>query len=79
MDDHVRLAHTAMKSDGYRSWSRPSSWRPRRTTRDWACRCAACSLIRLRNGKSERFIQSALREWAYGHVYSHSEQRQALA
>jgi len=29
------------------------------------------------NGKAERFIQSALREWAYGRVYETSEQRQA--
>jgi transposase InsO family protein len=27
------------------------------------------------NGKAERFIQSALREWAYGFVYEHSDQR----
>ena len=27
------------------------------------------------NGKAERFIQSALREWAYGFVYRHSDQR----
>jgi transposase InsO family protein len=32
------------------------------------------------NGKAERFIQSALREWAYGRRYENSEQRQqALA
>ncbi|GIX35734.1 MAG: IS481 family transposase [Lysobacteraceae bacterium] len=31
------------------------------------------------NGKAERFIQSALREWAYGWIYQNSEQRrQAL-
>jgi transposase InsO family protein len=31
------------------------------------------------NGKAERFIQSALREWAYGHTYQHSRDRtQAL-
>ena len=31
------------------------------------------------NGKAERFIQSALREWAYGRAYQHSDQRrQAL-
>ena len=29
------------------------------------------------NGKAERFIQSALREWAYGHAYAHSDQRTA--
>ena len=27
------------------------------------------------NGKAERFIQSALREWAYGFVYQNSVQR----
>jgi len=27
------------------------------------------------NGKAERFIQSALREWAYGFAYAHSAQR----
>jgi len=32
------------------------------------------------NGKAERFIQSALREWAYGWTYQHSTQRiRALA
>jgi transposase InsO family protein len=30
------------------------------------------------NGKAERFIQSALREWAYGIVYSHSSERTAM-
>ena len=29
------------------------------------------------NGKAERFIQSALREWAYGFVYQNSAQRTA--
>jgi len=29
------------------------------------------------NGKAERFIQSALREWAYGRAYNHSAQRRA--
>jgi len=29
------------------------------------------------NGKAERFIQSALRERAYGRVYANSEQRRA--
>ena len=27
------------------------------------------------NGKAERFIQSALREWAYAHAYDHSNER----
>jgi transposase InsO family protein len=30
------------------------------------------------NGKAERFIQSALREWAYGIVYNHSRERAAM-
>lgn len=30
------------------------------------------------NGKAERFIQSALREWAYGSVYNHSRDRAAM-
>ncbi|WP_280151833.1 IS481 family transposase [Piscinibacter sp. XHJ-5] len=29
------------------------------------------------NGKAERFIQSALREWAYGRPYNHSDERRA--
>jgi transposase InsO family protein len=30
------------------------------------------------NGKAERFIQSALREWAYGIAYNHSSERAAM-
>jgi transposase InsO family protein len=30
------------------------------------------------NGKAERFIQSALREWAYGIAYDHSDERTAM-
>jgi transposase InsO family protein len=30
------------------------------------------------NGKAERFIQSALREWAYGIAYDHSTERTAM-
>ena len=30
------------------------------------------------NGKAERFIQSALREWAYGFVYTHSSERKTM-
>jgi len=47
---------------------------------------AACKALRLKhsftrayrpqtNGKAERFIQSALREWAYGIPYNHSSER----
>jgi transposase InsO family protein len=49
----------------------------------------ACERLRLKhsftrpyrpqtNGKAERFIQSALREWAYGIPYSHSRERTAM-
>jgi transposase InsO family protein len=48
----------------------------------------ACRRLRIRhsftrpyrpqtNGKAERFIQSALREWAYGRAYRHSSERTA--
>jgi transposase InsO family protein len=30
------------------------------------------------NGKAERFIQSALREWAYDIAYNHSSERQEM-
>ena len=33
--------------------------------------------LALASGKAERFIQSALREWAYGHAYLNSDQRRA--
>ena len=50
---------------------------------------AACHKLRLHhtftrpyrpqtNGKTERFIQSALREWAYGIPYHHSSERTAM-
>jgi transposase InsO family protein len=29
------------------------------------------------NGKAERFIQTAMREWAYAHAYNHSTEREA--
>ncbi len=49
----------------------------------------ACGQLRLKhrftrpyrpqtNGKAERFIQSALREWAYGIPYNHSSERTAM-
>jgi transposase InsO family protein len=49
---------------------------------------AACKRLRLRqiftkpytpktNGKAERFIQTALREWAYARAYENSDQRSA--
>jgi transposase InsO family protein len=50
---------------------------------------AACRALKLKhkftrayrpqtNGKAERFIQSALREWAYGIPYHHSSERTAM-
>jgi len=54
-------------------------------SREWARTCAELG-IRHRftrpyrpqtNGKAERFIQSALREWAYGFTYQHSNERTA--
>ena len=50
-----------------------------------ACRDLGLRHIRTRpytpktNGKAERFIQTALREWAYAHAYTNSERRAAGA
>jgi transposase InsO family protein len=54
-------------------------------SRAFARACAALGLKHIRtrpytpktNGKAERFIQSSLREWAYGRAYKTSEQRKA--
>ena len=49
-----------------------------------ACRCLGlerrftCLYSPQTNGKAERFIQSALREWAYGIAYNHSSERAAM-
>ena len=49
-----------------------------------ACRRLRITHLRTRpyrpqtNGKAERFIQSALREWAYGIPYNHSSERQEM-
>jgi Integrase core domain len=48
-----------------------------------ACKQLAVKHIRIKpytpqtNGKAERFIQTALREWAYATAFEHSEQRYA--
>jgi transposase InsO family protein len=52
---------------------------------DFRDACAALGLKHIRtrpytpktNGKAERFIQSALREWAYAQAYTHSDRRTA--
>lgn len=52
-------------------------------SRDFASACAALGITHKftrayrpqTNGKAERFIQSALREWAYGWTYQNSDQR----
>jgi transposase InsO family protein len=52
---------------------------------DFARQCTAAGLRHIRtrpytpktNGKAERFIQTLIREWAYGRVYNTSEQRTA--
>lgn len=54
-------------------------------SRDFAAACASLGLTHhytrpytpRTNGKAERFIQSALREWAYARAYRHSAQRHA--
>jgi hypothetical protein len=38
---------------------------------------AACPSPDRTNGKAERFIQTALREWAYAQAYQNSDQRSA--
>lgn len=51
----------------------------------WAKTCASLGINHIRtrpytpqtNGKAERFIQTALREWAYATVFATSEQRKA--
>ena len=57
-------------------------------SKDFAAACTALGITHKftrayrpqTNGKAERFIQSALREWAYGWTYQNSDQRtQALA
>lgn len=55
-------------------------------SRAWRSACAELGVMHKRtrayrpqtNGKAERFIQSALREWAYGIAYNHSSERTAM-
>lgn len=55
-------------------------------SRAWRETCAELGIAHKRtrayrpqtNGKAERFIQSALREWAYGIAYDHSSERTAM-
>jgi transposase InsO family protein len=59
-----------------------SAFRSKRFAR--ACRCLGLKHSFTRayrpqtNGKAERFIQSALREWAYGIPYHHSSEREHM-
>jgi transposase InsO family protein len=55
-------------------------------SRAWRQTCTELGVVHKRtrayrpqtNGKAERFIQSALREWAYGIAYNHSSERTAM-
>lgn len=108
IDDHARVAFTAMHPDekkeqavlflqnAFAYYARlgvtvktlltdnGSAFR----SREFAAACVALSIKHRftrayrpqTNGKAERFIQSALREWAYGWIYQNSQQRtKALA
>ncbi len=108
VDDHARIAFTAMHPDEKKPQAvqflndavayyaklgvtikrlltdNGSAFR----SRDFAQACQALGIQHKftrayrpqTNGKAERFIQSALREWAYGWTYQNSQQRtQALA
>lgn len=103
IDDHARIAFTAMHPDertpqavqflrdAVAYYGRLGITVKRLLTdngsafrsKDFAAACEALD-IRHRftrpyrpqtNGKAERFIQSALREWAYGFTYQHSSER----
>ena len=105
IDDHARIAFTAMHRDEktpqavqflrnavayYASLGvaikrlltdNGSAFR----SRDFAAACKQLGIVHKftrayrpqTNGKAERFIQSALREWAYGWTYRHSSERTA--
>jgi transposase InsO family protein len=103
IDDHARLAFTAMHADETKeqaaaflrnavAYYAKLGVKVKRLLTDngspfrsklFAATCAELSLKHRftrayrpqTNGKAERFIQSALREWAYGWTYQNSEQR----
>nr|WP_330220026.1 integrase core domain-containing protein [Bordetella pertussis] len=66
--DHPALAHDN---------ARPFAAAPSpRCAMSWASSTAFTRPYRPQtNGKAERFIQSALREWAYAHTYQNSQHR----
>ena len=80
IDDHARVAFTEIHPD---ETSRSSEQFLMNAFRN---RCANLGIKHRRtrpyrpqtNGKAERFIQSALREWAYGFAYHHSNERAAI-
>ena len=107
VDDHARIAFTAMYPDERHSsavaflheavayYNRLGVKIRRLLTDNGACfrsrpfvqACAELDISKRftrpyrpqTNGKAERFIQSALREWAYAYTYQHSQERtQAL-
>jgi transposase InsO family protein len=103
IDDHARLAFTAMHSDEKKEeavrflhnavsyYARLGVTIKRLLTdngaafrsRDFRAACGELGIVHKftrayrpqTNGKAERFIQSALREWAYGWTYQNSAQR----
>jgi transposase InsO family protein len=105
IDDHSRLAFTAMYPDqretsathflaAATAWFQRFGIHTQRILTDNgpcyvgrrfhnACQALGLSHRRTRpytprtNGKAERFIQTALREWAYAQIYQNSEQRTA--
>jgi transposase InsO family protein len=108
VDDHARIAFTAMHPDETKpqavqflhdavAYYERLGVRIKRLltdngaafrSRDFASSCQALGITHKftrayrpqTNGKAERFIQSALREWAYGWTYQNSKQRaRALA
>lgn len=105
VDDHARIAYTAMHPDEKRpqavqflrdavSYYASLGVTIKRLltdngaafrSKDFAVCCKQLGIVHKftrayrpqTNGKAERFIQSALREWAYGWTYQHSTERTA--